>query len=174
MQMLGVFIFKSSLRSKGFSLIELMACLAVLATLASMAAPVWQPLMSRTQLALARDELINEVQTARVQALQLGVALKLIRLNGCAWASADSNDWSCGWQLQRTDTQAVLRTHAIHTPLQLMMANSKEFSIGAHGELGSVGTRWNVRSHNATSDVQYVVCLNSAGRLRWQSGAACS
>lgn len=174
MQMLGIFVFKSAFSSSGFSLIELIVCLAVLAIFTSMAAPVWQPLMTRSQLEVARDELMNDVQTARVQALQIGIALKLVRLHGCAWASAESNDWSCGWRLQRQDTQEVLRTHAIHAPLQLLMANAKELSIGARGELGSVGTRWNLRGHVTSTELQYVVCLNSAGRLRWQTGAACS
>lgn len=174
MQMLGVLGLKSAFPSSGFSLIELMLCLAVLAIVTSMAAPVWQPMVARSQLEVARDALMNDIQTARVQALQMGTALKLARMQGCVWSSSDGNDWSCGWLLQRQDTQEVLRTHAIHAPLQLRMANAKELSIGARGELGSIGTRWNVRSPGTSTDLQYVVCLNSAGRLRWQTGATCS
>ncbi len=173
MQMSGIFVFRRALASSGFSLVELIVCLALLAIFASMAAPVWQPLISRSQLEMARDELMNDVQTARVQALQLGTSLKLVRLNGCAWAASESTDWSCGWQLQRQDTQVVLRTHAIDAPLQLLLANQKEFVIGARGELGSVGTRWNIRHRDMPTGLQYVVCLNSAGRLRWQAGALC-
>jgi len=173
MQMLGVFVVKSAFPANGFSLIELMACLAILAILASMTAPAWQAMVARTQLEVARDDLMNDVQTARVQALQSSTDLQMTRLQGCAWASANSNDWSCGWQLQRQDTHEVLRTHAIHAPLQLLMAaNAKELWVGARGELGSVGTRWNLRSLNAATQ-QYVVCLNSASRLRWQPGATC-
>ena len=174
MQKLGIFVLKSAFPSSGFSLTELMVCLAMLALLTNMAAPVWQPMVARSQLEVTRDALMNDVQTARVQALQLGIALKLARMQGCTWSGSDGNDWSCGWLLQRQDTQEVLRTHAIHAPLQLRMANAKELSIGARGELGYVGTRWNLRSHGAATELQYVVCLNSAGRLRWQTGATCS
>jgi prepilin-type N-terminal cleavage/methylation domain-containing protein len=174
MQKLGVFIFKPAVSSNGYSLVEMMVCLSLLAIFAGMATPVWWPMVANMHLASARDALMNDVQTARVQALQLGTALTLSRLNDCAWAKADSNDWSCGWQLQRQDTQGVLLTHAIHTPLQLLLVNPKEFVIGARGELGSVGTRWSLSHSNASNLRQYVVCLNSAGRLRWQSGATCA
>ena len=151
-----------------------MMCLSLLAIFAGMATPVWWPVVANMHLESARDALMNDVQTARVQALQLGTSLTLSRLSDCAWAKADSADWSCGWQLQRQDTQDVLRTHAIHAPLQLLLVNQKEFVIGARGELGSVGTRWSLSHTNSSNLRQYVVCLNSAGRLRWQSGATCA
>lgn len=173
MQKLGVFHFTRSTSSTGHSLVEVMLCLALLAIVASIAAPVWRPMLEGTHIETARDALVNEVQTARVQALQLGTSLKLSRLNNCAWSKADTSDWSCGWQLQREDTQEVLRTHAMHTPLKLLLINQKEFVIGARGELGRVGTRWYLSSSTTASERQYVVCLNGAGRLRWQSGAIC-
>jgi Tfp pilus assembly protein FimT len=174
MQKLGVFIFKPAESSGGHSLVEMMLCLSLLAIFAGMATPVWWPVVANMHLESARDALMNDVQTARVQALQLGTALTLSRLNDCTWAKADSTDWSCGWQMQRQDTQGVLRTHAIHAPLQLLLVNQKEFVIGARGELGSVGARWSLSHPNSSGLRQYVVCLNSAGRLRWQSGATCA
>jgi prepilin-type N-terminal cleavage/methylation domain-containing protein len=173
MQKLGVFIFKLVASSSGHSLIEMMMCLSLLAIFAGMATPVWWPMVANTHLELARDALMNDVQTARVQALQLGTPLTLSRLNDCAWAKFDSSDWSCGWQLQRQDTQGILLTHAIHAPLQLLLVNQKEFVISSRGELGRVGARWSLSHANSTSQRQYVVCLSSAGRLRWQSGASC-
>ena len=174
MQKLGVFIFKPAVSSSGHSLIEMMMCLSLLAIFAGMATPVWFPVFANMHLESERDALMNDVQTARVQALQLGTALKLSRLSDCPWVKADSTDWSCGWQLQRQDTQGILLTHTIHAPLQLLLVNQKEFVIGARGELGSVGTRWSLSHTNSSNLRQYVVCLNSAGRLRWQSGATCA
>jgi Tfp pilus assembly protein FimT len=172
--MLGVVFLKSAASTSGHSLVEMMLCLSLLAIFAGMATPVWWPMVGNTHLESARDALMNDVQTARVQALQLGTALTLSRLSDCAWAKSDSTDWSCGWQLQRQDTQGVLLTHAIHAPLQLLLVNhQKEFVIGPRGELGRVGARWFLGHSNSSSQRQYVVCLNSAGRLRWQSGASC-
>ena len=105
-------------------------------------------------------------QTARVQALQLGTDVLLSRANTCAWGSADPSDWSCGWQLLREDTRAVLRTHAIDAPLLLRMANASSLGIGARGEVGQVGARWQISAGAAPEAKSYVVCLSSAGRLR--------
>lgn len=174
MQKPGVFIFNHGVWPRGHSLVEVMLCLSLLAVIASVSTPVWWPVASNTHLESARDALMNDVQTARVQALQLGVTLKLSRLSDCAWAKADNSDWSCGWQLQRQDTQGVLRTHAIHAPMQVLLVNQKELFVGARGEIGSVGTRWFFNHPNSNNQRQYVVCLNSAGRLRWQSGATCA
>ena len=114
---------------------ELMGCLALLAVLTAMAIPLWQSWVSDNHLALTRDALMNDVQTARMQALQLGTDLQLSRANTCPWGSADLSDWSCGWQLLREDTRAVLRSHSIHAPLLLRMANASSLRIGARGEL---------------------------------------
>jgi prepilin-type N-terminal cleavage/methylation domain-containing protein len=178
MQSLGFFTrhirSAKALTSKGFTLAELLVCLAVLGVMASFAIPSWQRVQERSRVEATRDQLMNDLQTARVRALQRGEALQLTRLRDCTWSSTADNDWSCGWQLQRQDTQGILRTHAIHAPLQLLLVNQKEFVIGARGELGSVGTRWSLSHTNSSNLRQYVVCLNSAGRLRWQSGATCA
>lgn len=173
MHMLGVVLFNPSFFSKGVSLVETMVCLAILAGLTCMAMPAWQPWVVRSQLDTTRDALINDIQTARVQALQLGTHLKMLRLEGCAWATSDRSDWSCGWQLQRQDTQEVLRVHALQAPLQLWIAQQKELTINARGQLGNVGAGWRLSAALASNDTQFAICLNSANRLRWQTGPAC-
>ena len=169
------FPFRSVFESwRGHSLIELMLCMLLLTVLLCAAAPLWQPLLLRTPITLARDDLLNDVQTARLQALQLGTELTLTRSGNCAWASNDAHDWSCGWQLQRIDNQTVLRSHPLHTPMQVWIAKQASLTIYARGELGTVGTRWQISPLGATDAVSYVVCLNSAGRLRWRMGSTCS
>lgn len=159
---------------QGLSLIELMVCLALLMTFCGLAAPIWQPWLSRMQIEATRDQLMHELQTARVQALQLGSSVKLVRLQGCVWSSQASNDWSCGWQVLRQDTQQMMRSHATQAPIRIQFTGTQEFVIGTNGELGTVGARWNLQTLPPSSDVQYVVCLNSAGRLRSKRGTSCS
>lgn len=159
---------------QGLSLIELMVCLALLMTFCGLAAPIWQPWLSRMQIEATRDQLMHELQTARVQAMQLGSSVKLVRLQGCVWSSQASNDWSCGWQVLRQDTQQMMRSHATQAPIGIQFTGTQEFVIGTHGELGTVGARWNFQALPPSSDVQYVVCLNSAGRLRSKRGTSCS
>jgi Tfp pilus assembly protein FimT len=159
---------------QGLSLIELMVCLALLMTFCGLASPIWQPWITRLQIEATRDQLMHELQTARIQAMQLGSSLKLVRLQGCVWSSQASNDWSCGWQVLRQDTQQMMRSHATQAPIHIQFTGTQEFVIGTNGELGTVGARWNLQALPLSSDVQYVVCLNSAGRLRSKRGVSCS
>ncbi len=158
---------------QGLSLIELMVCLALLMTFCGLGSLIWQPWITRLQIEATRDQLMHELQTARIQAMQLGSSLKLVRLQGCVWSSQASNDWSCGWQVLRQDTQQMMRSHATQAPMRIQFTGSQEFMIGTSGELGTLGARWNLQALPQSSDVQYVVCLNSAGRLRSQRGASC-
>ena len=159
---------------QGFTLVELMVCLSVLGIMASFAIPSWQRLQERSRVEAARDQLMNDLQTARVRALQRGETLQLSRLRDCTWATSASNDWSCGWQLLVKADQTVLLTSPLHTPLQVTFAKSDPLDISQRGDLGTVGDRWVIKSKQSSLNIANVLCLSSASRLRWQSGESCS
>ena len=163
-----------ALTPKGFTLVELLVCLAVLGVMASFAIPSWQRVQERSRVEATRDQLMNDLQTARVRALQRGETLQLTRLRDCAWGSSADNDWSCGWQLVLKADQSALYTSQVQAPLQVTFAKSTPFEISARGDLGTVGDRWIIKSRQNTLNVANVLCLSSASRLRWQSGESCS
>jgi prepilin-type N-terminal cleavage/methylation domain-containing protein len=178
MQMLGFFM-PHPRRSKhsgpqGFTLVELLVCLSVIAVMASFAIPSWQSLQERSRVEAARDQLMNDLQTARVRALQRGETLQLTPLFGCTWRTSSDKDWSCGWQLIVKTDQTVLHTSPLQTPLHVTYAKSDPLNISQRGDLGTVGERWVVKSRQAALNIANVLCLSSASRLRWQSGEACS
>jgi prepilin-type N-terminal cleavage/methylation domain-containing protein len=178
MQSLGFFMHHKpppqAATSHGLTVIELLICLAVLGVMASFAIPSWQRLQERSRVEATRDQLMNDLQTARVRALQRGEALQLTRLGDCTWGSSADNDWSCGWQLVLKADQSVLHTSQVQTPLQVTFAKSTPFEVSARGDLGTVGDRWVIKSRQSTLNVANVLCLSSASRLRWQSGDTCS
>jgi prepilin-type N-terminal cleavage/methylation domain-containing protein len=178
MQLLGFFTphFRHSrdTNSQGFTLVELLVCLGVLAVVASFAIPSWQRLQERSRVEATRDQLMNDLQTSRVRALQRGETLQLSRVHDCTWSSSANNDWSCGWQLVVKANQTVLHTSQLHTSLQVTFAKSEPLDISPRGDLGTVGDRWVIKSRQAALNIANVLCLSSASRLRWQSGEACS
>jgi prepilin-type N-terminal cleavage/methylation domain-containing protein len=173
MQSLGFFT-PSQTSTQGFTLVEMLVCLGVLGVLASFAIPNWQRLQERNHVEAARDQLMNDLQTARVRALQRGETLQLSRLSDCTWATSASNDWSCGWQLLIKANQTVLLTSPLHAPLQVTFAKSDPLDISQRGDLGTVGDRWVIKSKQSSLNIANVLCLSSASRLRWQSGESCS
>jgi prepilin-type N-terminal cleavage/methylation domain-containing protein len=173
MQSLGFFTPSTS-SPQGFTLIEMLVCLGVLGVIASWAVPSWQRLQERARVEAARDQLINDLQTARVRAVQRGETLQLARLRDCTWTTSANNDWSCGWQLLVKADQTVLITSQQHTPLQVTFGKTDPLDISQRGDLGTVGERWVIKSKQSSLNIAYVLCISSASRLRWQSGESCS
>ena len=153
---------------------ELLVCLGMLCIIASFAIPSWQRLQEHSRVEATRDQLMNDLQTARVRALQRGETLQLTRLRDCVGSTSADNDWSCGWQLVVKTSQTALLTSQVQTPLQVTFAKSDPLDISHRGDLGTVGDRWVIKSRQSTLSVANVVCLSSASRLRWQSGESCS
>lgn len=173
MQTLGFFISHTR-PSHGFTLIELLVCLGLMGITAAFAIPNWQRLQERNRVQAARDQLINDLQSARVRALHRGEVLQLVRSRDCAWGSSADNDWSCGWELRVKSNQTVLHTSQLQTPLQVTFTKSVPLDISQRGDLGTVGERWVIKSRQTIFGIANTLCLNSASRLRWQSGESCS
>ena len=173
MQSLGL-LTSSQSSTQGFTLIEMLVCLGVLGVMTSLAIPGWQRLQERHRVEATRDQLLNDLQTARIRALQRGEALQLTRLRDCTWATTAGTDWSCGWQLVVKADQTMLQSTQQLTPLQISFAKPDPLDISARGDLGTVGDRWVIKSRQAAFNVSNVLCLSSAGRLRWQAGDTCS
>ena len=152
----------------------MLVCLGLLGVMTSLAIPSWQRLQERHRVEATRDQLLNDLQTARIRALQRGEALQLTRLRDCTWTTPAGTDWSCGWQLVVKADQTVLQSTQQLAPLQIAFAKTDPLDISARGDLGTVGDRWVIKSRQAAFNVSNVLCLSSAGRLRWQAGDTCS
>ncbi len=173
MQTLGIF-HSHKHTHQGFGLVELTLVLTVLSSLALLTVPSMQRVLERGRVELARDLLLNDLQSARVRALQIGQALRLTRLSDCSWATSASSDWSCGWQLQLADGSQTMQVTPLHTPLSVTYTKTSALAISAQGDLGGVGERWTVSARTPSLNVAYALCLNNASRIRVVSGATCS
>lgn len=160
--------------TQGFTLVESLCSLALLATLSAWSLPGLHTWVLRTRIEATREVWLSDLQAARAQALQAGVEMQLVRRTDCAWLG-DSHDWSCGWQLSRADTQATSFTTALRGDVQVQFSGSDRLRISARGEPQSAGASIKFRMPQAT-DTRWssTVCLNIAGRLHVQAGEACS
>ena len=173
MQTLGIFQSHKHTH-QGFSLVEFTLVLTALSGAGLLALPSMQRLLERGRVEFARDQLLSDLQSARVRAIQLGQTLRLTRLSDCSWATTTGSDWSCGWQLQLADGSQTLQVTPLHTPLLVSYTKTSALVISVQGDLGGVGDRWTLSSRTPSLNVAYALCLNNAGRIRVVSGATCS
>ena len=162
----------------GFTLVELLVCLSISAVLLGFALPsVWR-WHERARIDSVRQQLFNDLQLARVRALQWGQRLQMSRLSGCAKSSTSATDWSCGWQVSQASSssgiQQVISTTPLDASVQVNFAKSSDFFISAQGDLGTIGDRWTVLSRDTGLNLSRSLCINSAGRMRWVESATCS
>ncbi|MGB6097447.1 MAG: GspH/FimT family pseudopilin [Comamonas thiooxydans] len=86
--------------SRGFTAIELMVTVAILAVLAGLAAPSFNPIIERWRVRQASEELQSTFYFARSEAIKRGGNVTILRSDdggGCTEVGTDTSLWSCGW-----------------------------------------------------------------------------
>ncbi|NRH42953.1 GspH/FimT family pseudopilin [Pseudomonas sp. MS15a(2019)] len=83
----------------GFTLIELMVAIAILAIVIAIAAPSFNRTVQSNRAAVMSNELVGALQTTRSEALKRRTNVTLCRRNADGSACEAGTDWSAGWLL---------------------------------------------------------------------------
>ncbi|KTT05021.1 peptidase [Pseudomonas oryzihabitans] len=92
----------------GFTLIETMVAIAILAIVISIAAPSFTSMLQSNRAAVLSNELLGTLQIARSEALKRRTNVVLCRSAVGSSNCVNGTDWSSGWLLMQGNT--VLRT----------------------------------------------------------------
>ena len=95
---------KTMHRAKGFSLIELMIVLSVVAILVSIAAPSFRTAMLNSRLSSTTSTLYSALQMARSEAVTQRTTIRVCAANDANSACANSTNWSNGALIMRGAT----------------------------------------------------------------------
>lgn len=164
----------------GFTAIELMIVVAIVAILAALAAPSFTPLIQRWRVMQTVDGLQSTLYFARSEAIKRGGNVVIRKepsgANGCALASANA-DWDCGWFVF-VDTNGSGALNSGEEVLQ-RFATPADVSVtrtggGATIQLSRWGTiegtylGFNIVPFNksTTDPAARGLCMSSAGRIR--------
>jgi type IV fimbrial biogenesis protein FimT len=96
---------------RGFTVIELMVVVSIVAILAALAAPSFTPIIERWRVRSTTDSLQHSYYVARSEAIKRsgGVAMtRLASADGCT--SSGPADWKCGWVITDTDGNTLHQT----------------------------------------------------------------
>lgn len=99
--------------TRGFTTIELMVTVAILAVLAAIAAPSFNPLIERWKTRQATEELQSTLYFARSEAIKRGGGIT-ISCNNC---KDDASAWSAGWSVFEDGSSEPLQTTTLPSKL---------------------------------------------------------
>ena len=174
--------------SGGFTFIELMVVLTLIAILASLAAPSFTHLMQKTKIADGINIFLSDMRFARSEAIRRGGGVVICRSNlpeaSIPSCDADSgiggSGWASGWIVFqnlsnngiKSDGDPILRVQA---PISSINAindgnpTSTKFRFTATGRLANANSATSLvfgASPLFASDVQRTVCVGLGGNAR--------
>lgn len=105
-------------RPYGFSLIELMVTIAIVAILITLAAPSFTALINRNRLSGQANELVGSLQLARMEAVRRNARVSMCKTTDGATCSGVAGPWS-GWLVVVASDGEVLRASTVKAPVRV-------------------------------------------------------
>ena len=165
---------------RGFTAIELMVVVAIMAVLAALAAPSFTPLIERWRISQISEQLKSTLYFARSEAIKRGGNVAIQKLpnntNGCTTASTNQA-WDCGWFVC-ADTDGDGACNGSETELQRYETPSN-VQVSRTGGAASIKlNRWGLvdgawlgfsivpLNKSTANPAARGVCMSSGGRIK--------
>ena len=108
-------------KQQGFTLIELMIVVGLVAVLAGLAAPQFQTTIQNNRLVTTTNELRGAISFARSEAVKRGSSVVFESTGG-------TTDWSAGWQV-KAGNDIIREWEALHSDMKLTVAPGGKASL---------------------------------------------
>ena len=164
----------------GFTAIELMVVVSIVAILAALAGPSFTPLIENWRVRESAEQLQSTLHYARSEAIKRGGRVVIQKIpnntNGCTSASG-TRDWDCGWNVCE-DTNNNGACNASEPILQRVDAPSKVQISRTGGGASIKLNRWGLvdgtwlgfslvpLEKGTTHPGARGLCMSSGGRIR--------
>lgn len=150
-------------RTRGFTLIELMVTIAILAILLSIAVPGFQAFVQNSRATTLANQLTTAINLARSEAIRRGAVV-----------SVCSDNWANGWRVELgTDCNAagddMLRVWDAPPPRSVIDAGGESSvgfeATGARENLGGGEVAFNVHVENCSGPRARILRVSPSGRV---------
>lgn len=170
---------------KGFTAIELMVTVAIIAVLAAIAAPSFKPLIERWKVRQVTEELQSTFYVARSEAIKRGGNGITILRNQCTAADTDTSLWSCGWIVfadtnnngKQDSGEDTFQTIALPSNVSVKLTGISEpalIKVDRWGQLSAANAAIELKGSNETQASTSTMCISGNGRLYTQDAASAS
>ncbi|TCB79888.1 GspH/FimT family pseudopilin [Acinetobacter sp. ANC 4173] len=145
---------------KGFTLVELMVTIAVLAIIATLAAPNLSRTLKNTKVKTSSGDILNFLQQARTEAVRLGKTVTICgSSDGSNCLNANRTNWSTG---------LIAKSSASSTPIQKLTFENSQLTITAPETITFNPVGSTTAEHEITVTIPdadtYSVCVEVIGR----------
>ena len=172
---------QTSRHALGFTAIELLIVITILAVLTAMAVPSFGPMIERWRTNQTVNNITSTIYVARSEAIKRGGKVSVRKIangtDGCTFASTNQ-EWSCGWIIfADTDEdgnldagEEVLQSFQMPTSVNVMNNNSAaSFRFDRWGRTNNINAASFAivpRAGGVASPAATAVCFSSGGRVR--------
>jgi type IV fimbrial biogenesis protein FimT len=173
-------------KSAGFTLLELMIVVAIVAVMTRLAAPSFKYLIQSNTMSGTVNSFLSDMRFARSEAIRRGGVVELCRSNSpeastpvCNGTTGATNGWVTGWFIWydlndngTVDTNEVLRVQAPITIVDSIVESNAspnyKFRFGSTGRLNLSSATTIQFGSNAmfANEAQRTVCVHLSGRAR--------
>lgn len=142
-------------RSRGFTIIELMIVIVILAILSAIAAPSFREMIIASRVRSSASELYESVLQARSEAITRNAAIDVV---------PSASGWAGGWTVQIQADGTVLSTHPALTSVTLTANASGNLSFRLDGRVSTNVRQVVIYSDEYSTIQSRCVYVDAAGR----------
>jgi|SRR5690606_4827112 len=148
------------IKQKAFTLIELMVTIAILAIIATMAAPSFSQMLKNTKVNTSSGDILNFIQQSRTEAIRLGKTVTICgSSDGSNCLSTNKTNWSLG---------LITKYSGSTTPIQKLTFENSQLSIIAPATINFNPVGSTTAEHEIIITIPgantYFVCVEVIGR----------
>jgi len=162
---------------QGFTLIETMVVVALMAILAGMAAPSFTGAFQRYRVSTTTDDLMASFYLARTEAIRSGQQTVVGRQSSCGVTLKDTQDWSCGWQVfvdsntNNTLDASDILVRQIDAPNRVTVrktstVNAQFVAFDRFGQVTQRGQSLTIQADGQETEQGQRVCFSQGTRFR--------
>lgn len=169
------------IHARGFTAIELMVVVAIMAVLAALAAPSFTPLIERWRVRQTTESITSTLYYARSEAIKRGGNVVITKrpnnTDGCTIAP-NNEDWGCGWLVfidtngDRTQQagEETLQTYTTPPRVEVTVPGSGgNIRLDRWGKMDGINAKAFVlvpQNKNISDPSSAAICVASGGRVR--------